>query len=208
MTGHPIPSIGLPRLRSPSVSAVEGVVGRLALAALAVAIVLVAVEAAIPGAEVDAVWLASAASVILLARHLRFWPSVLLTIWTASVVVLLVIRPSDGLAGASAGDLAALVLFFAVAILGSWAISRRGQAPAATIGIRRAPELVEPLTEREREILGLLVAGMSNRDIAEVLVVSSNTVKTHLEHLYGKLAVTSRLQATARARELGLIEPR
>ncbi len=68
-----------------------------------------------------------------------------------------------------------------------------------------ADRLVEPLTDREREILGLLAIGLSNREIAERLVVSENTIKTHLEHLYGKLEVPSRLRAIARARELGLL---
>lgn len=188
-------------------SRLEGLVGRLTLAAVTVAVVLAVVEAVIPGDEVDAVWLACAASVILLARHLGFWPSVLLAIWAASVIVLLVIRPAGGLPGATPEDVAALVLFLVVAVVGSWAVSSRSRPAERRLGISPLVELVEPLTEREREILGLLVAGMSNRDIGELLVVSPNTVKTHLEHLYGKLEVTSRLQATARARELGIVAP-
>jgi len=206
MTDLHVPSIRVVRQRLVTLHEVEGTVGRLTVAAVAVAVVLLAVEVVIPGEEVDAVWLASAAAIILLARHLRFWPSVLLAFWTASIVVLLVIRPSGGLPGVSAEDLAALAMFLVVAIAGAWAVSTREQRARAAVGIKAAPELIEPLTEREREILGLLVAGMSNRDIADVLVVSPNTVKTHLEHLYGKLEVRSRLQATVRARELSLID--
>jgi LuxR family maltose regulon positive regulatory protein len=65
--------------------------------------------------------------------------------------------------------------------------------------------LVEPLTEREREVLGLIAAGASNRAIADRPVVSLGTVKTHGNNLYGKFGVQSRTQATARAREIGLL---
>jgi LuxR family transcriptional regulator, maltose regulon positive regulatory protein len=65
--------------------------------------------------------------------------------------------------------------------------------------------LVEPLTERELEVLGLLAAGTPNRAIAKQLVVSLDTVKRHISHLFGKLGVANRTQAVARARELGLL---
>jgi len=65
--------------------------------------------------------------------------------------------------------------------------------------------LVEPLTAREREVLGLLAAGAPNRKIAERLVVTPETVKKHLSHLFDKLGVANRTQAVARARELGLL---
>jgi len=65
--------------------------------------------------------------------------------------------------------------------------------------------LVEPLTARELEVLGLLAAGAPNRAIAERLVVTQETVKKHLSHLFDKLGVANRTQAVARARELGLL---
>ena len=65
--------------------------------------------------------------------------------------------------------------------------------------------LAEPLTERELEVLGLLAAGTPNRAIAKQLVVSLDTVKRHISHLFGKLGVANRTQAVARARELGLL---
>jgi LuxR family transcriptional regulator, maltose regulon positive regulatory protein len=65
--------------------------------------------------------------------------------------------------------------------------------------------LVEPLTARELEVLGLLAAGAPNRAIAGQLVVTPETVKKHLSHLFDKLGVTNRTQAVARARELGLL---
>jgi LuxR family maltose regulon positive regulatory protein len=67
------------------------------------------------------------------------------------------------------------------------------------------PSLVEPLSERELEILGLMAGGMSNQDIAQKVVVTIGTVKWHLNNIYGKLDVRSRTQAIARARELGLL---
>jgi LuxR family transcriptional regulator, maltose regulon positive regulatory protein len=65
--------------------------------------------------------------------------------------------------------------------------------------------LVEPLTERELEVLGLLAAGAPNRAIAKQLVVTLDTVKRHVSNLFSKLEVANRTQAVARARELGLL---
>ena len=65
--------------------------------------------------------------------------------------------------------------------------------------------LLEPLTEREREVLRLLLEGASNREIAHRLVLSVNTVKRHVYNLCGKLGVQSRTQAIARARSLNLL---
>ncbi len=65
--------------------------------------------------------------------------------------------------------------------------------------------LVEPLTDREVEVLGLVAAGHGNREIADRLVLSVGTVKAHIHNIYGKLGVESRIQAVARSRELGLL---
>jgi DNA-binding CsgD family transcriptional regulator len=61
------------------------------------------------------------------------------------------------------------------------------------------------ITPREHEILGLIAAGMSNREIGEKLFVSENTVKTHSSRLFEKLSVNRRVQAVQRAKELRLI---
>ena len=61
------------------------------------------------------------------------------------------------------------------------------------------------ITPREHEILGLIAAGMSNREIGEKLFVSENTVKTHSSRLFEKLGVNRRVQAVQKARELRLI---
>jgi len=68
-------------------------------------------------------------------------------------------------------------------------------------------EAFEPmaLTGREREVLGLLAAGSSNREIAAALFVSLPTVKTHLAHIYDKLEARNRNEALGRAMTLGLL---
>jgi LuxR family transcriptional regulator, maltose regulon positive regulatory protein len=65
--------------------------------------------------------------------------------------------------------------------------------------------LPEPLTHREQETLGLLAAGLTNREIADRLVISPETVKKHTGTIYGKLGVRTRTEAAARARELNLL---
>lgn len=65
--------------------------------------------------------------------------------------------------------------------------------------------LIEPLTEREIEVLKLVAEGMSNPEIAEKLVLSVGTIKTHVKHIYGKLNVGDRVKAASKARELGII---
>ena len=61
------------------------------------------------------------------------------------------------------------------------------------------------ITPRELEILGAMAAGLSNKEIAERLFVSENTVKTHAARVFAKLSVERRTQAVQRAREAGLI---
>ncbi len=67
------------------------------------------------------------------------------------------------------------------------------------------PQLAEPLSERELEVLQLVAAGKSNRRIASELFVTPGTVKAHTKNIYRKLDVHSRTQALARARELNLL---
>jgi len=65
--------------------------------------------------------------------------------------------------------------------------------------------MVEPLSGRELEVLGLVAEGLSNREIAQTLVISPKTVKRHTSSIYGKLGVHSRTQAVAKARVLGIL---
>jgi LuxR family maltose regulon positive regulatory protein len=76
---------------------------------------------------------------------------------------------------------------------------------AASLPRPPGPSLVEPLSERELQVLRLLSAGHTNQEIAAALHVSINTVKTHLKNIYGKLGVNNRRKATAQAKKLGLI---
>ncbi len=82
-----------------------------------------------------------------------------------------------------------------------------GEQPLSDLPLPSAhpSALAEPLTEREREVLRLLLEGASNRQIAQRLVLSVNTVKRHVYNLCGKLGVQSRTQAIARARSLHLL---
>lgn len=65
--------------------------------------------------------------------------------------------------------------------------------------------LVEPLTKRETDILLALAEGLSNKEIAHRFGLTEGTVKSHVNRLYGKLGITRRVQAVARAKELKLL---
>jgi LuxR family maltose regulon positive regulatory protein len=66
-------------------------------------------------------------------------------------------------------------------------------------------ELIEHLSERELEVLQLIAEGLTNREMAERLYLSMNTIKVHTHNIYGKLGVNSRTQAVAKGRALGLL---
>jgi len=66
-------------------------------------------------------------------------------------------------------------------------------------------ELIEPLSEREIEVLQLIAEGLTNQEISSRLYLSLNTVKAHTRNIYGKLGVNNRTQAGARARALGIL---
>jgi LuxR family maltose regulon positive regulatory protein len=99
------------------------------------------------------------------------------------------------LARASEGDAANQSVERLLAALGQ-------AAPSPTPAVL---PLAEPIRERELDVLRCLAAGMSNPEIAGQLHLSSNTVKTHVRNLYGKLGVRRRSEALRRGRELGLI---
>jgi len=65
---------------------------------------------------------------------------------------------------------------------------------------------IEPLSDREIEVLQLIAEGLSRQEIATRLVLSMNTVKTHTRNIYGKLGVNNQMQAVGKARGLGLLE--
>jgi DNA-binding NarL/FixJ family response regulator len=123
---------------------------------------------------------------------------------------------SAGASGFLLKDVAAETLFDAVRVVAA------GEALLAPTVTRRLidefarlrpraparPELLEELTPRETEVLCLVAEGLSNDEIAERLVVSKETVKTHVSRVLGKLRLRDRSQAVIVAYESGLIVPR
>jgi LuxR family maltose regulon positive regulatory protein len=73
--------------------------------------------------------------------------------------------------------------------------------------LERSNALVEPLSERELEVLRLLAAGLESPEVARELIISVSTARTHIKNIYGKLGVHGRVQAIERARALGLVRP-
>jgi LuxR family maltose regulon positive regulatory protein len=82
----------------------------------------------------------------------------------------------------------------------------KSPAPDAVLQSEKASaSMIEPLTARELEVLQLIAEGHSNRAIAEKLVITVSAVKKHTGNIFGKLNISSRTQAVARARQLGLL---
>ena len=72
--------------------------------------------------------------------------------------------------------------------------------------ITHQPAMLEQLSRRELEVLGLIDRGLSNKEIAQELYISIGTVKVHLHNIYGKLDVSGRMKAVSISRELGLLQ--
>ena len=89
------------------------------------------------------------------------------------------------------------------------AVQRHVVAALAAPGAPASPasELPDGLTPREAEVLGLIAAGLTNTEIADRLVVSAATVKSHVNHIFAKAGVRDRAQAVVYAYEHGLAEP-
>lgn len=91
--------------------------------------------------------------------------------------------------------------------------SERPQAQSGKLGVDHSPltfdhsNFVEPLTDRELEVLGLLAGRLSNKEIASHLVISPNTVRQHNNNIYKKLEVKTRREAVSKAINLGILLP-
>ena len=81
------------------------------------------------------------------------------------------------------------------------------ETPVLAVQEKVAPtgNLIEPLTQRELEVLHLIALGKTNKEIAQQLFIAPGTVKAHTASIYRKLDVTNRTEAAARARQLGLL---
>ena len=90
--------------------------------------------------------------------------------------------------------------------LGAWTARKLTPRPApASFEVNRAAIRSLGLTPRECEILKELASGQSNKELARLLEISPNTVKTHVARLYEKLEVRNRVEAIEKARQLALI---
>ncbi|MFO7696327.1 MAG: LuxR C-terminal-related transcriptional regulator [Anaerolineae bacterium] len=100
------------------------------------------------------------------------------------------------------------LIAYADKLLAAWAPAHPlppGDATPSAQASRGYAAVVEPLTERETEVLRLLKTPLSLPEIADRLYISANTVRSHAKHLYAKLDVHSRDDAVARAQAMGLI---
>lgn len=98
------------------------------------------------------------------------------------------------------------VAFLALGVWVGWHLMARMDGPAgAQADGNPAARTALGISDREHEVLGLLAAGLSNKEIAGRLGVSPNTVKTHIARLFEKLEARRRTEAIRKARELGLV---
>ncbi len=95
------------------------------------------------------------------------------------------------------------IIFLTVGILLSLSVRKIKQH----LKINRDEAKKARLSDREMDVLALLVHGHSNQEIADRLFVSLNTIKTHLASIYGKLGVSRRTQAIQKAKELAILSP-
>jgi DNA-binding CsgD family transcriptional regulator len=232
---HPVPGVALLELARGEVGAAVSTIRRALAEAgtplarpplLAAAVDILKAAGDVPGAREAAAELAAVAST---------WSSPLLAAMAAHAVGTVLVADGDPVAALAELGVAArgfrslhmpyetartgVLIGLARAALGddtSAALELdNARATFAALGARPDLERVRALTgssrdrallsAREREVLGHLVAGRTNREIAAALTISEHTVRRHVEHIFAKLDVTSRAAATAAAYQRGLV---
>jgi DNA-binding NarL/FixJ family response regulator len=103
---------------------------------------------------------------------------------------------SEAIRAAARGD------YFLLPSITAKVVAEFSRLAKAALPVREIPN---PLSGREVEILGLVSKGLSNREIANQLVISEGTVKNHLTSILAKLDARDRMQATLKAKELGIL---
>jgi DNA-binding CsgD family transcriptional regulator len=209
--------------------------GRLSVRAfgilVAVVVPLFACSVLLPPMAGMSTYVAASAGIALVAVTLGLLGGLAAVLLACGTAILVELSPGGEFLIDQPADAVALLLFAAngvtVAVMGSMLGRRRAghgsagrdQAGAVVSSVAEAAHPVsraratqqgphhplEPLTEREVEVLTQLASGMSNAQIADSLFISINTVKSHLKNVYGKLGVESRTRAVTRAMELGVL---
>jgi LuxR family maltose regulon positive regulatory protein len=95
---------------------------------------------------------------------------------------------------------------YARQLLAAFPVADSEQTTSSQLGVTEL-ELVEPLSERELEVLQLIAKGLTNQEVATRLYLSLHTVKVHAHNIYGKLGVKNRTQAVAKGKALGILSP-
>lgn len=185
----------------------------------------------LPPAAGISTYVAASAGIALVAAMLGLAAGVVAVLAASAVALLIELPPVGEFHAEQPQDVLALALFamdgLVVAVIGSFlhrfrtrprstasGAAASGQTPGMAMELNRGQHdpahtplslMLEPLTHRESEVLTLLATGKSNAEIGDALFISTNTVKSHLKNVYGKLEVDSRTGALARAFELGII---
>ena len=200
---------------------------RYSFAVVAVAVAWASRDQLLPDAAERSQLVVFGLAILLTSLVAGLGPGVFATAVSALIAVLFYLPPYVALAVHAPFDLVLLTLFVVeglVAAVAGGAVRaalqredanprstarfaqflNRAQAIRPAVGDDRSP-LVEALTPRELEVARLLALGLSNDQIAAVMFVSVNTVKTHLKRIYGKVGVQTRTEAVARFIELDLL---
>jgi DNA-binding NarL/FixJ family response regulator len=130
---------------------------------------------------------------------------VVLTSYSAEDSVLPAVRA--GVAGYLLKDVGPGELADALRAVHAGGASLDPSVAATVMSSVSAPDPARSLTPRELEVLRLIARGLSNAEIAEALIVSQHTVKSHVAHILGKLGLRDRVQAVVLAYEAGLVRP-